>query len=88
MRNIDICKKCQHYTTHHTAYPDSKTKQMIPYIKNYCQIDKKGLEITKKGVIFKECDVMLEDFVKLQCPEKCPYKLEHIVIKGDENEDN
>ena len=88
MRNIEICKKCQHYTVHHTAYPDSKAKKLIPYVKHYCQIDEKGLDITRTSVSFKESDVLLDDFVELECPKRCPYRLEHLVIKGDENENN
>ena len=88
MRNIEVCKKCQHYVAHKTARPNEELKQMIPYVKNYCQIDNKGLEMTKIGVIFRECDFLLEDFIKLKCPVNCPYILEHTVIKGDENEDD
>jgi hypothetical protein len=54
---------------------------MESYKKYYCKIDDSGLEKIKNGVRFKECNVLFEEFVSLDCPESCPYKLEHIVIR-------
>jgi len=82
MRNITVCEKCKEYYCHATARPgDNHT--MIPYFKYYCQIDSEGLEKTASGVKFQESNVLLEEFIKLECPKNCPYKLEHIVIKGE-----
>ena len=80
MRNIEVCSKCKHFHCHQTARP-VKNGGMEAYKKYYCQIDDKGLEKTKNSITFKECDVLFDEFVILDCPKNCPYKLEHIVIK-------
>ena len=55
------------------------------FSKHYCQVDDTGLVVKAKGFSFKESDTKKEEFIILSCPKRCPYILEHLVVKGNED---
>ena len=90
-RQLEICEKCHFFELYKSSYPkkDGTVKKDYKY---FCKIDTEGLidTVTKKGrkISWEIVNTTLEEFVNQEPPEKCTYKMEHLILTNGKRSDS